>query len=68
MYDIKSGNKKHQEEKGRATQKFSEIRPRKENEILLYKGEYFPFDSELHKFETTTNDRLLVVFTICKLQ
>ena len=68
MYDIKSGKKKCQEKKGFATQKFSEIQPRKDNEILLYNGKYFPFDSKLHEFETTTYDRLLVVFTIRKLQ
>lgn len=68
MHDIESGNKICQEEKGLATQKFSKIRPQKANEILLYKGECFPFNSKLHKFETTTNERLLVVFTIGKLR
>lgn len=68
MHDIESGNIKNQEEKGLATKRFSEIRPREGNEILLYKGKCFPFDSELHEFETTRKNRLLVVFTICKLQ
>lgn len=68
MHDIESGNIKNQEQKGLATKRFSEIQPRKGDEILLYKGKYFPFDSELHEFETTKNDRLLVVFTIRKLQ